>query len=76
MYASLTHHAAREMPKVTPTLALVSVSWFLQFPWGVVASFIACVVGLVTLAHMAWTWHREATQKPQPKPTVPPAHGP
>lgn len=75
MYTALARHTAHEVSKTLPTVAIVGMSWFLEFPWGVVGAFIGCIVGLATLAHIIWAWRREARAPLKPKPTVPPANG-
>lgn len=75
MYGPLARHTAHEVSKALPTVAIVGMSWFLEFPWGVVGAFIGCLVGLVTLAHIIWAWRKEALGAQKPRPTVPPSSG-
>ena len=73
----LAHHAARELPKALPGVAVVAVSSWLSLPWQQIGYFLGCVLIVVQGAYTIakWTQERRDARKIAPKPTVPPASG-
>lgn len=69
----LAHHAARELPKAFPGVALVAVSSWLSLPWQQIGYFLGCVLIVVQGAYTIAKWRQEAREKQAPKPTVPPS---
>lgn len=72
----LLHHAAREMPKAAPGIAVVAASGFWALPWQQMGYIAGLMLLVLQGAYSVWKWRHEAQEQQKPKPTVPPAHGP